>query len=101
LNRDPGHNIDRWAEVAIRHGKSKLVIKKLPSFLKKYPANWLCRALLSIAYIMEKNIGLSRKILQEAPDGINLSDDYLSLYKEIFTDDSTRSQWLNMLDEIK
>jgi hypothetical protein len=72
----------------------------LPSFLRKYPENISCRALLSIAHAIRKDMESARRVLQKSPDNIKKLEHFILPYQDIIKDESIRNEWSKIFDEI-
>jgi tetratricopeptide (TPR) repeat protein len=88
-----------WAEVALRLGKHKLVIRELSSFLKREPRNALCKVLLSLAYAINMNMKSAKEVLNGIPYGMEMPAEYISLCEELISDRSVCNSWFDIVKQ--
>jgi len=86
----------RWAEIALRLGKHELVTQKLPSLIERFPKSMYCRALLSLAHVVASDMESAQRVLESAPERLELWDELRQLCTELPLDEQNRVQWLEM-----
>ena len=86
----------RWAEIALRLGKHELVTQKLPSLIERFPKSMYCRALLSLAHVVASDMESAQRVLESAPERLELWDELRRLCVELPLDEQNRVQWLEM-----
>jgi len=90
---------NRWAEVALRLGKRKLVIQELRSYLKQNPRNAFCKVLLSLAYAIKMDMKSAREALKGIPYGMEMPVEYISLCEELISDKSVCNSWFDIVKQ--
>jgi len=99
LKKSHDRDKDRWAEVALKLGKHKLVIQELSYFLKRNPKNASCKVLLSLAYAIKMDMKSAERVLNGIPYGIEMPAEYISLCEELISNESVRNSWLDIVKQ--
>ncbi len=89
-----------WPEVAFYLKRYDLIIENLEHFLETVPKNENARILISLAYAAKNDMESARKILQESPRKIKLTDEHRSWCKEYLGDEQICNNWMDMFKEL-